>query len=215
MNVMAHRLFTSLLWVFLALLQGHAMATQTPPHCLGDLLQTVTSARPKNKRQTRVLAEIIHFKNNRFYESLDEKLGIDPKSRIEAFLGKMERLHAKARTDTKLREALRAHYHERYVIKHEQVPEKYFEAQARLALNQGQGEIVYTPALKKKMTNILIKDQKKSIDSWFDYLLSADDKSSFAAKYWGFTSMAELKPFNAANGTFSKRTRDTVPFFRN
>lgn len=56
-----------------------------------------------------------------------------------------------------------------------------------MALGHGYGHIELSSDMKKELANILINDQKKSLDNWIDYFLS-DDSNYIPtwAKFWAF-----------------------------
>lgn len=111
-------------------------------------------------------------------------------------------------------EVIRRFYQQNYIIKAQDVPESYFDAQKRIAREQGHGAVIITESQRKEMITTLQADQRGSLDDWLDYLLSEDaDVYPIWAKYWCFEGMLKLGNFNEATGKFTRRTKSTAAPF--
>lgn len=137
----------------------------------------------------------------------------DPVERIAGWLNRIEGTKGHRNNPEKL-ERLKNYYHNEYVIKSENVPDSYFENQRRLAREQGHGDIEITPAIKQQQTEIIIKDQKASLDNWINYFVSPDaDAYPMWAKYWSFRSMLKLSSYDKEKKAFGIRRKDTIAPF--
>lgn len=110
-------------------------------------------------------------------------------------------------------ELLKELYYKKYVIKPENVPESYFELQKKIALERGYGHVDISNKEKKQMIDNIISDQKKSLDTWLDYLLSDDVIYPEWFKYYAFQGMIKLGSYDKQKASFNKRTDSTTSVF--
>jgi hypothetical protein len=137
-----------------------------------------------------------------------------PSERVAAWLDYLEEIQRQVQGNPKAIQKLKEIFYNQYVIRPEQVPESYFSFQIRLARERGYGAIAFGDKQKLEMAQTLIEDQKSSLDSWIDYLIS-EDSSMYPiwAKYWMLTGVVRLSKFDVEQGGFGNRTKDTVgPF---
>ncbi|MCX6779461.1 MAG: hypothetical protein NTU97_04545, partial [Candidatus Magasanikbacteria bacterium] len=127
-----------------------------------------------------------------FKESLDPQ---DPQRRVEKLARFKQVLYSK------------------YVIKPEEVPEAYFVLQQRIAREQGRGTITVTAEMRQQHTEVIIADQKSSLNNWLDYLTSPDAKYPDWLKYWAVRSILNMGEYDKKKKQFSKRRKDTVKPF--
>ena len=67
---------------------------------------------------------------------------------------------------------------------------------------------------KKQITEQIIRDQKTSLDRWFEYLTSQEAKHyPNVFRYWAFREMIKLGVLNRKRKSFTKRTLKTVAPF--
>jgi len=104
--------------------------------------------------------------------------------------------------------------YESAVINPKDIPESYFENQRRLAREQGHGDIEITAQDREQAAEVIIADQKSTLDNWIDYLTSPDsDSYPMWAKYWAFEGMLKLSSYDKEKHAFSKRDKNTVAPF--
>lgn len=147
------------------------------------------------------------------YERLnDEKLPNDPTDRIEVHMDRLENifLNPDERVRQRNLEMLRPSIYDAYIIKPEEVPESYFELQQRVARERGQAVEEIPQNVREQMINVLIEDQKHSLDRWIDYLTSNDAVYPTWFKYFVFQNITKLSQFDKTLGKFKKRTADTT-----
>ncbi len=97
------------------------------------------------------------------------------------------------------------------IIRREDVPESYFDAQRRIMREQGHGDVTITDAMRAEAIETIRADQRQSLDVWMDYLLSSDaDQYPVWVRYWAFEGMLKLGTFNGETGKFTTRTASTV-----
>ena len=148
---------------------------------------------------------VIHHGSGNKYDKLNN---------IKMYLQKLEHIHNKVANTGRHTEFLRKLYHDKYVMKPEDIPESYYERQKQIALERGYGHIEITETEKKSYQEQIINDQKSSLDVWLNYLMSDDAKVyPFWAKYWAFQGMLKLGLYNKETGNFGKRTKDTIAPF--
>ena len=139
------------------------------------------------------------------------------RERLLKYFERLEELHNKvAKTKSVTGEKLlKNFYYDLYVIKPENIPDAYFQNQVRLARERGYGNIKLTEEDKRRMTEEVIDDQKKSLDKWIEYFLYDEESKSYEMweKYWVFQGLQNLGKYDKATYKFSKRDKTTVyPF---
>jgi hypothetical protein len=92
--------------------------------------------------------------------------------------------------------ALKRIMHNKFVIKEEDFPESYFVNQQRLAREQGHGNIEIGEGQREQMKEVVITDQKGSLDNWIDYLSSNDAMYPDWLKYYTFRSITQLGKYD-------------------
>jgi len=136
------------------------------------------------------------------------------KNKVDTWLKKMEAFHKRHRDNEIEMDMVKNALYENYVIKPEDVPESYFENQQRLARERGYGDIKITDKLKSQGIDIIIRDQKSTLDNWSEYIFSKDaDAYPMWAKYWAMRSMVKLSAYDKEKKSFGTRRKDTVAPF--
>ena len=139
----------------------------------------------------------------------------DPGSRIQNYLDRFKEIIE--REDPEKREmgidALKHVLYDKFVIKPDQIPESYFDNQKRIAREQGHGDIEITEEVREQATEVIITDQKSSLDTWIDYLSSEDAMYPDWLKYYAFRSMLNLGEYDKAKKQFTKRSNTSVKPF--
>ena len=139
------------------------------------------------------------------------------RERLLKYFERLEELHNRV-SETKSvngEKLLKSFYYDLYVIKPENIPDAYFQNQVRLARERGYGNIELTEEDKRRMTEEVIDDQRKSLDKWIEYFLYDEESKSYGMweKYWVFQGLQNLGKYDKETGKFSKRDKSTVyPF---
>lgn len=108
---------------------------------------------------------------------------------------------------------LKQKMHELFVIKPEEVPQSYFDAQVRLARERGYGDYQIGEEQKEELTEVVVSDQESSLDAWIDYLSSKDAMYPDYLKYFAFRSITKMGSYDKEKKEFTKRgTGTTKPF---
>jgi len=145
----------------------------------------------KNKKVSQKPEAMIANYLQRFHEVLDREDSEKRERGIEAIKRTMYRLH---------------------VIK--KIPESYYENHKRLDLERGRDDIKITKEIKKQLSEVIISDQKSTLDNWIDYFASSDSKSyPDWAKYWAFRGMLKLSAYDKKKHAFGKRDKGTTAPF--
>ncbi|MEX2027970.1 MAG: hypothetical protein WD988_00530, partial [Candidatus Curtissbacteria bacterium] len=147
--------------------------------------------------------------------------------RVEAYLGRLGEFF---KEPEKL-ESLKYKILDRYVTKFEEIPESYWEAQEEEARRRGEGGDWERATeeqkleIRKQHADIVLSDQRASLEQWIDYFASADsDYIPREIKYWVFRNVLRLKELvktqiQKPDGTreekieFPKRSKGTVSPF--
>ena len=137
-----------------------------------------------------------------------------PSDKIEKYLNRLERVHTKAKnhsTDVGIR-LLKKFYYDHYVIKPENISNKYWQFLDSQYFNQR--GVHMTEEEKFQHIQTIISDQKKSLDKWIDYLSSEDTRFYPTwAKYWAFQGMLNIGAYDNKNDVYKKRDKSTVAPF--
>lgn len=144
-----------------------------------------------------------------------EKVPQQPADRIQNYLDRFKEIIDRANPDKRERgmEALKEVLHDKFVIKPEEIPEGYFENQRRLTREQGHGDIDVSDEARGQLTEVIIADQKSSLDMWTDYLASSDATYPDWLKYYAFRSVVGMGEFDKEKGQFTKRSKGTTKPF--
>ena len=139
------------------------------------------------------------------------------RERLLKYFERLEELHNKVSKTKSVNgeKLLKSFYYDLYVIKPENIPDAYFQNQVRLARERGYGNIELTEEDKRRMTEEVVDDQKKSLDKWIEYFLYDEESKSYGMweKYWVFQGLQNLGKYDKETGKFSKRDKSTVyPF---
>ncbi len=103
--------------------------------------------------------------------------------------------------------------YDKNVIKPDEIPEAYFNTQRRLAREQGHGDVKINQETRRQLTEVIITDQKSSLDNWVDYLASPDATYPDWLKYWAVRSILGMGEYDKEKKQFGKRRKDTVKPF--
>lgn len=141
-----------------------------------------------------------------------QEISHKPAEKIASFLDVLEKTHGH-HEDPRVLERIKNYYHKKYVIKPEEIPESYFELQKRLARERGHGDIDITPEMREQLTDVIVSDQKSTLDNWVDYLSSSDAAYPMWAKYWSFRSMLKLSAYDKEKKAFGIRDKGTTAPF--
>ena len=144
-----------------------------------------------------------------------EKVPQNPEDRIQNYLDRFTEIIERKEPAKRERgiEALKIILHDKFVIKSEEIPEGYFESQKRLAREQGHGDIEISDELRNQLTEVIITDQKGSLDQWIDYLSSDDATYPDWLKYYAFRSILGMGEYDKEKKQFTKRSKGTVKPF--
>ena len=106
-------------------------------------------------------------------------------------------------------------YYDLYVIKEENIPYSVYEAEQRIAREQGHGTIPITEEYKKRKNEQIISDQILSLNKWLDYFLYDDESKIYKPWeiFWVLEGLQKLGKFDKEKQTFTKRDKNTIyPF---
>ena len=117
--------------------------------------------------------------------------------------------------------SLKEMYYDKYVIKSNEVSDLYlYSIEYSYLLENGEHINLVDPVtleeerLRDKYIADLIEKQKKTLDSWIDYLLSSDsDDIEMWVKIWAFHGMLTMGTFNLEFKKYQRRTKEMMlPF---
>ena len=145
----------------------------------------------------------------------------EKKERLEEYLSKLDRVQNKAMAREENIQRLKKLYYEKYIIKPENIPDAYFESLEKRYLEEGHGHHnLVNPTdyvdkeLREQHINVIIREQKDSLDSWLNYFLSKDsDYLPIWAKVWAFQGMLSIGNLNKDKDGYGRRGKTSVnPF---
>lgn len=137
-----------------------------------------------------------------------------PTDKISAWIKYLESLHASLQNKPHLIGQIKKIYHNQNVIKPSEVPQGYYDLQAKIARERGYGDIQISETQKLELAKNIVVDQQKSLDQWIEYFVSADtDMYPIWLKYWALAGLVKLSKFDLDTFTFGNRTRETVAPF--
>jgi len=150
-----------------------------------------------------------------------EKVPQNPADRIQNYLDRLKdiidppELEGRPDFDRKERNIslLKNSLYKQFVINPEEIPETYFENQRRIAREQGHGDIEVSKEMREQLTEVIIADQKSTLDNWIDYLSSRDATYPDWLKYYAFRSVLGMGEFDKEKKQFTKRSKGTVKPF--
>ena len=111
-----------------------------------------------------------------------EKISNNPEDQIQNYLNRLKNVLNPAKREKHPNEdrrernlnLLKPTLYDKFVIKPQDIPESFFENQKRIAREQGHGDIEITDEIRNQHTEVIISDQRSSLDNWINYLTSAD-----------------------------------------
>ena len=110
-------------------------------------------------------------------------------------------------------ERLKELYYQKYIIKEENIPERYYRNIQNSSIKRGYGAIFLDDEDRHRLAQIIISDQKKSLDIWIDYLFSDEINYPLWAKYWAFHGMLSLGSYSKSKKGFTRRNKSTLKIF--
>ncbi len=145
-----------------------------------------------------------------------ERLSREPEARIQNYLDRFKEIVERKNPRERQwgMEAIKEVLHKKYVIKSEEIPESYWEAQKKIAREQGRGDIEITPEIRRQGAEIIIADQESSLDNWINYLASEDARFyPDWLKYWATRSVLGMGEYDKEKQQFTKRSKGTIKPF--
>ena len=157
---------------------------------------------------------------NKIYKSLYESdivkrsgKGANKNEDVSLYFDRLERISRKTIEHDKY-DKIKRYYYKKYVISPNDVPDSYFKNQEQLALDRGYGHVHYDEKTKSKEKEIIVKEQKESLDSWLDYFASSDTEHYPTwFKYFCFQGMIRIGYFDKEKNQYTKRTKNTIKPF--
>lgn len=111
---------------------------------------------------------------------------------------------------------IKGRFHQKYIIKPNEIPKSYWENQRRIIRERGQGgdlEHVNWEELKRQNTEAIIADQQSSLDKWVNYLSSPDAPYSDALKYFTLRSITNMGEYDKEKKIYPQRSIGTTKPF--
>lgn len=145
----------------------------------------------------------------------------EKKERLEKYLNKLDRVQSKVISKEEHVDTLKRLYYDRYVIKSENIPDSYFKSLEKRYLDEGHGhhnlvnpDNEFDRELKQQHINVIIREQKDSLDVWLNYFFGKDsDYLPMWAKVWAFQGMLGIGNLNKEKDGYGRRSNTAVnPF---
>lgn len=179
--------------------------------------QEVSAQLLKNKYSLHNSPEVDRAAERTFLRT-GEKVTQDPLSRIQNYLTRFHDILGRGgeeRFQHNL-DLVKARFHDKYIIKPDEIPESYWENQRRIIRERGQGgDLAYIDweELKRQNTEAVISDQTSSLDHWIDYLSSQDAPYPDSLKYWTLRSVLNMAEFDKERKQYPQRSKGTTKPF--
>lgn len=110
-------------------------------------------------------------------------------------------------------QALKRILYKQFVIKPENIPDGYYANQLRLAREQGHGAVELSEEQKNQLAEVIIADQKSSLDTWIDYLTSPDAMYPDWLKYFAIRNVVTMGAYDKEKKQFTSRNKETTKPF--
>lgn len=140
----------------------------------------------------------------------------NPKDRNEVLLNRLENIFNNSNPKTKERNIklfAEKFLYPTVLIDPKNVPENYFELQKKISREQGRGEIYFNDQSREIAGKTLYNDQKKSLDTWVNYLTSTDSAYPSWFKYYTLKNVVKMGAYDKEKKEFSKRSKTTTGIF--
>ena len=181
--------------------------------CLRVALEELEGARVLHKRDSKLHLRPEVDAMKVMLRELGEGKFQSPDKKISAYLSKRRKVFEEASKNPEALARVQASYSEPNLVRLEDVPESYWEAQARMAREQGRGTQVLTADQRRIRVQVAAQDQKRGLDEWVKYLASPDANYPQWLKEWALDGVAKIGKFDGATFTFSSRTPGTLAPF--
>lgn len=112
-----------------------------------------------------------------------------PREKVSKYMKRLERIHGT--NNENIKNHVRNLYHEKYIIKEENLPSGLSEEQ------------------KSKIINA----QKDTLDMWLNYLTDENVRYPMWAKYWAFQGMLKIGTYDEETNTYKRRNEKTPDQF--
>jgi len=127
-----------------------------------------------------------------------------PNEKVALWMKYLDSLHKNA--DPLARMRIKNYYLNQNVIKESEIPQSYYELQKKIAREQGHGNITLDAETKSNLAKIVIEDQKSSLATWLDYMLSPNTNHyPMWAKHWAFNGMLKMGRYDPVTQSFANR----------
>jgi hypothetical protein len=127
----------------------------------------------------------------------------DPNQKISSYLDRIERL------SSKILPALV----EVNTTKEEDIKDSYWQTQARVMRERGEGNFDIGPGLQHHMYEVMRADQKASLKKWVDYFRDNENLYPAWFKVYAMRGVSKMAPFDANKGKYPKRDKSTTAPF--
>jgi len=112
----------------------------------------------------------------------------DKNESVTKYMELLEKIHKHATSNPEFFKILKEMYYKKYIIKEENIPD-YMDKQ------------------------LIINQQKESLDSWLEYLLDKDNPYPMWTKYWVFQGMIKIGTYDEVKEIYQKRSKKTLAPF--
>lgn len=131
-----------------------------------------------------------------------------PTDKISGYLKRLEKIHSNVKDNEHKLNLLKLFYYEKYVIK--ELPDNYIRLQQRINRDRGIGDVKNTEDEKQRLLEKVQLEQKRSLDTWLNYLIGDESDYPMWFKNYTFQGMLRLNKFNKDTLSFGKRTERTT-----
>ncbi|WP_413581564.1 hypothetical protein [Bdellovibrio sp. HCB288] len=213
--------FTKVFGLFLCLTYGQLSAVNAqPPLCTSVFAQesaadTKSGAQFLLSRKTPDHTSPGVTRAAEVHKLITGKALSKPVEKIQNWIARYESWLGLNQANSRAQRLVTEKLNQEFVIKKSDIPEAYYELQARIYLETGRGVLKLTPENREYLAQVVIADQKSSLKSWIDHILFSTESMNYPmwVKIWAFQGMTKLGKFDFETGVFANRGKgQTAPF---
>jgi len=138
---------------------------------------------------------------------------LNPERRLNIFIKTVRNIESSAHKQ-KLNLLIES-YISAVVVKKKDIPESYFQNQAKIAEERGFKDLKWTREAREKEMVRIQNEQKASLRIWTDYLISGDAKTAYPLwfRFYVLHSVSKLRSIVIGGHIYPKRDRNTIAAF--
>ncbi len=136
-----------------------------------------------------------------------------PSDKIEKWINYLNYITLESQNNPSVLNRVKKYYLNQYVIQEKDVPVEFADLQVKI-YREAHPKETMTHALKAKLVEVAIDDQRASLERWLDFLFSSNAREfPMWVKYWSFKSLTNLGKFDKGKTSFKSRNKNSMAAF--